>query len=114
MPTVEFSPVTPLTRQETWVLPVPETVAVNCRVDRTRRLALEGEMVTDTEVGPTTVTLADPVAADSATDAACTVTVARFGGKAGAVYSPTRAADSLSLSNDASTEEIDSVRWRQR
>jgi hypothetical protein len=51
VPTEEFPPAIPPTSQFTAVLAVPETVAVNCCDRPTCRLALPGEIVTDTDVG---------------------------------------------------------------
>ena len=48
VPTVEFPPVIPFTLQDTAVLEVPPTVAVNCCIWETITEALAGDTVTET------------------------------------------------------------------
>jgi hypothetical protein len=67
-------------------LPVPVTVAVNCCCAPVTTFAVDGETATD--VGGTTVTVAEPDLVVSACEVAVTVTVAGFGIAAGAVYRP--------------------------
>jgi hypothetical protein len=76
----------PVTLQETLVLEMPLTVAVNCWLPPITTCAETGAMLTDT--GPLTVTVAWPVLALSATEVAVTVTWFGVGTVPGAVYSP--------------------------
>ena len=73
MPTAEVPPAIPFTNQFTAVLVVPETVALNCCVWPSWRLALVGETVTVTGGGGITVTAAFADAAGCATLSAITV-----------------------------------------
>ena len=85
VPTVELPPTMPLTSQLTAVLVVPVTVALNWRVWVACRVALVGEMETDTEGGrAVTETIALAVVVGCATLCAVTVT-AVDGAVAGAV-----------------------------
>ena len=52
LPTVPLPPTIPFTFQVTRVSEVPCTVAVNCRVRRTRTVTLVGDIATDTGVTP--------------------------------------------------------------
>jgi hypothetical protein len=57
-PTVVFPPGTPLTLQVTAVFDDPATTALNCFVCDKFTEALAGEIVTETALGPVTVTVA--------------------------------------------------------
>src|SRR5258705_3776593 len=94
-PNVEFPPVTPFTFHETDLFDVLVTVAVNCLVVLTRRLAVVGEMLMPTGggggggSGSVTVTDALPTTGGFTTPLlACTVTVAGTGAARGALYNP--------------------------
>jgi hypothetical protein len=89
VPTVLFPPVTLFTDQETCVIFVPATVAVNCCTVPTGTVTDVGLTCTVIGVaGFCTVTLADPDARESATLVAVTVMVAGLGKVAGGVYTP--------------------------
>src|SRR5262245_36691013 len=86
---VTFPPTIPFTRQDTAILAVFWTVAVNCLVLLIRTVILVGEIVMLTGCGSgIIVTEADPAASGTSWLVACTVTVAGDGTTAGAVYRP--------------------------
>ena len=74
VPTVKWPPARLFTCHVSAVLPVPVTVAVNCRVAFTATLAIDGATVKLIAGAAVTVTVADPVLVQSAEEIVVTVT----------------------------------------
>jgi hypothetical protein len=85
VPTDEFPPRTPETNQFTEVLDVPETAAANCCDPLTCKVALIGEMETETDAGAIIETAALAEADDCTALCAVTVTEPPDGTAAGAL-----------------------------
>jgi hypothetical protein len=85
VPTDEFPPRTPETNQFTKVLVVPETAAANCCDPLTCKVALVGEMETETGAGAIIETAALAEADDWTALCAVTVTEPAAGTAAGAL-----------------------------
>jgi len=85
VPTLEFPPTIPFTFQLTDWFAELLTDAVNCCAEPRSALAAAGVMVTATEEPPIIVTLAEPLAVESAWLIACTETEEGCGRICGAV-----------------------------
>jgi hypothetical protein len=87
VPTVEFPPLTPLTRQVTAVFVEFATVAVKA-CEPVPAVTVDVPGATETDIAGTMVTCAEPDLFMSAAATAVTVTVAGDGRVVGAVYTP--------------------------